>query len=172
MCVVLIATSSCSVIITAVRLSMKLLLLAAEWRWKGLSYQRHHWGPKRSIPIDSHEILVFLKTSCGWDFNKAFIKKENSLAVIADSPTWCFVYSCVYSRNILSQPYSQEQSQAGFGIATEPGDELPDVQENKSVGFSNRWCNIPCAFGHFTKWASSIILTNVINPFQLIHFHI
>lgn len=56
------------------------------------------------------------------------------------------------SQKILSQPFLRDtHSQAGFGIYTEPGDELTDVEEKKSVGFSNRWCSMLCAFGHFTK---------------------
>ena len=31
--------------------------------------------------IDSGEILVFLKTSCGWDFNKGFPWKETVVVV-------------------------------------------------------------------------------------------
>lgn len=124
----------------------------------------------QQISVDSCKVLVFLKTSCGRDFNNCSWGKRVIITGGWGCHAWGSVCSWVHPR-IFNPALSQGHSQAGFGVRTEPGDELTDVEENKSVGFSNRWCSILCAFGHFTKWASSIILSNVTSPFQLIHFH-
>ena len=86
-------------------------------------------------------------------------------------PTCDSLSSCVSSQSIVSQPCSEGQGHTGIGVGN--GSLEISCQMFRRI---NTWDSqtdgvIYSAFGHFTKWASSIILSNVINPFQLIHFH-
>lgn len=102
----------------------------------------------RQIPRDSCEVLLFIKTSRGQE--SLLWGRDWSLVPVARGPR-VLVCAVGHLPECSLPALSQGHSQAGFGIYAEPGDELTDVEENKSVGFPNRWCSIFCAFGHFTK---------------------
>ena len=69
----------------------------------------------RQIPVDSCEVLLFFKTSCGWDSNNPSLGKRPWLLVqVVREPRVILCVQLGVSQNILSQPFLRDTARQGL----------------------------------------------------------